>query len=58
MIFEEPPSRLDASQWREPDRIPGYQMVCERLLPAKARSGERYPIMLDPVADAEEMVAV
>jgi ribosomal protein S18 acetylase RimI-like enzyme len=57
MIFEEPP-RLDARQWREARRIPGYQMVCERLLPQKPRSGEPASIMLDPVADAEEMVAL
>jgi ribosomal protein S18 acetylase RimI-like enzyme len=58
MIFEEPPSRLDARQWRETRRIPGYQMVCERLLPEKPRIGEPASVMLDPLADAEEMVAL
>jgi predicted GNAT family acetyltransferase len=58
MIFEEPPSRLDARQWRKVRRIPGYQMVCERLLPQKARSDEPVSVMLDPVGDAEEMVAL
>lgn len=57
MIFEEPP-QLDPRQWRETNRIPGYQMVCERLLPQQARSGEPSSVMLDPVADAEEMVAL
>ena len=30
-LFEEPPP-LDARQWRETNRIPGYQMACERLV--------------------------
>jgi ribosomal protein S18 acetylase RimI-like enzyme len=57
MIFEEPP-RLDARQWRETKRIPGYQMICERLLPQKARSDEPASVMLDPLGDAAEMVAL
>jgi ribosomal protein S18 acetylase RimI-like enzyme len=57
MIFGEPP-RLDSRQWRETRRIPGYQMVCERLVSQKARSGEPPSVMLDPVAEAEEMVAL
>ena len=57
MIFEEPP-QLDPRQWREARRIPGYQMICERLSPRKAHSGPPASVMLDPVADAAEMVAL
>jgi ribosomal protein S18 acetylase RimI-like enzyme len=56
MIFEEPP-RLDARQWRETRRIPGFQMVCDQLLP-DARSSGPASVILDPVADAAEMVAL
>jgi ribosomal protein S18 acetylase RimI-like enzyme len=57
MIFEKPPL-LDPRQWLETRHIPGYQMVCERLLSQQARSGETASIMLDPFADADEMVAL
>jgi ribosomal protein S18 acetylase RimI-like enzyme len=56
-IFEEPP-KLDARQWREARRIPGFQMACERLTPAKPHNEERSSVILDPVADAAEMVAL
>ncbi len=57
-IFEEPPE-LDARDWRESQRIPtGFQMACERL-PSNGLSGDGpASVMLDPVADAEEMVAL
>jgi ribosomal protein S18 acetylase RimI-like enzyme len=55
-IFEEPPP-LDPRQWRETKRIPGFQMACERLSPETGRSGP-VSVMLDPVADADEMVAL
>ena len=57
MIFEEPP-QLDPRQWRETRRIPGFQMVCEQLLSQKARGRQPESVMLDPVADAAEMVAL
>jgi ribosomal protein S18 acetylase RimI-like enzyme len=53
-IFEEPPW-LDAREWRETERVPGLQMVCEQLTLEKARGGETASIMLDPVADAAAM---
>jgi ribosomal protein S18 acetylase RimI-like enzyme len=71
-IFEDPPP-LDARQWRETNRIPGYQMACERLLSpesashgtlpeqalvGKARGDAPPSVMLDPVADASAMVAL
>jgi predicted GNAT family acetyltransferase len=56
-IFEEPP-RLDARQWRETNRVPGLQMVCERHLPESARSGGPASVMLDPAGDAAEMIAL
>jgi predicted GNAT family acetyltransferase len=57
MIFEEPPP-LDSRQWRQTLYIPGYQMVCERLVSQKECSDEPASVMLDPIADAEEMVAL
>jgi ribosomal protein S18 acetylase RimI-like enzyme len=57
-LFEEPPP-LDPRQWRETSRIPGLQMACERLSPENGthRNGPA-SVMLDPVADAEEIVAL
>jgi predicted GNAT family acetyltransferase len=56
-IFEEPP-RLDALHWRESKRIPGFQMACERVTPARTHSDGPASVMLDPGADAAEMVAL
>ena len=58
-LFEEPPP-LDPRQWRETNRIPGLQMACERLasLESGTRANGPASVMLDPVADAEEMVAL
>jgi ribosomal protein S18 acetylase RimI-like enzyme len=56
-IFEEPP-RLDPQQWRETTRIPGFQMACDRLLSEAGRSNGPASVMLDPVADAEKIVAL
>jgi ribosomal protein S18 acetylase RimI-like enzyme len=61
-LFEEPPS-LDAQQWRETNRIPGYQMACERLLPPESAFPETHgngpaSVMLDPVTDAAAMMAL
>jgi ribosomal protein S18 acetylase RimI-like enzyme len=56
-IFEEPP-RLDPQQWHEITRIPGFQMACDRLLSEAGRSNGPASVMLDPVADAEKIVAL
>jgi ribosomal protein S18 acetylase RimI-like enzyme len=57
-LFEELPG-LDAGQWRETHRIPGLQMACERLSPENGTRGNGpASVMLDPVADAEEIVAL
>ena len=57
MIFEEPP-RLDAREWREARRIPGFQMLCRTLKPENRPYSGPASVMLDPVADAAEMVAL
>jgi predicted GNAT family acetyltransferase len=56
-LFEEPPA-LDAAKWREVRRIPGYQMLCERLAPERGREANVDSIMLDAKADAAEMVVL
>jgi ribosomal protein S18 acetylase RimI-like enzyme len=58
-LFEEPPP-LDPRQWRETNRILGLQMACERLVSPGGGTLANGPasVMLDPVADAEEMVAL
>ena len=57
MIFEEPP-KLDAREWRETLRIPGFQMLCETLKPENRPYSGPTSVMLDPVGDAAEMVAL
>lgn len=56
-LFEEPPA-LHAAEWREVRRIPGYQMLCERLIPERGQGMGVESVMLDPKADAAEMVAL
>ncbi|HEX6497255.1 MAG TPA: GNAT family N-acetyltransferase, partial [Acidobacteriaceae bacterium] len=56
-FFEEPP-RLAPEQWRETNRIPGLQMMCEALAPDARRGSGAKSVMLDPVADAAAMVAL
>jgi ribosomal protein S18 acetylase RimI-like enzyme len=55
-FFEEP--RLDPTEWRETKRIPGFQMVCDTLLPATRAYDGPASVMLDPVADAAAMNAL
>jgi ribosomal protein S18 acetylase RimI-like enzyme len=57
-LFEEPPP-LAARQWRETNRIPGYQMACERLSPENELPGNgQASVMLDPAIDAAAMMAL
>ena len=53
-FFEEPP-RLDPKQWRETNRIPGFQMMCDALAPDGRHGSGVQSVMLDPVADAAAM---
>ena len=56
-LFEEP-STLDARQWRVVRRIPGFQMACDAMLPASIATSAPKSVMLDPLADAAETIAV
>ncbi len=56
-LFEEPPA-LDAAAWCEVQRIPGYQMLSERITPESGEGTAIESVMLDPRADAAEMVAL
>ncbi|HEY2002970.1 MAG TPA: GNAT family N-acetyltransferase [Acidobacteriaceae bacterium] len=56
-LFEAPP-HLDPEQWRESRRIPGFQMLCETLKPENRSYSGPTSMMLDPVGDAAEMVAL
>lgn len=56
-LFEEPPA-LNTTEWREVRRIPGYQMVCERLAEACCPGAVADSVALDATKDAAEMVAL
>jgi ribosomal protein S18 acetylase RimI-like enzyme len=55
-FFEEP--CLDPERWRETNRIPGFQMVCDALAPETRPGDGPKSVMLDTVADAAEMNAL
>lgn len=55
-FFEEP--RLDPTEWRETKRIPGFQMVCDTLPPARRAYDGPASVMLDPATDAAAMNAL
>jgi ribosomal protein S18 acetylase RimI-like enzyme len=56
-FFEEPP-RLDPTEWRETERIPGFQMVSDALPRATHTDDGPLSVMLDTVADAAAMNAL
>jgi ribosomal protein S18 acetylase RimI-like enzyme len=56
-LFEEV-RELRTPHWRETRRIPGFQMVCDRLRQVNEPANGPRSVMLDPVADAAEMIAL
>lgn len=56
-LFEEPPA-LKTTEWREVRRIPGYQMICERLAAERGETSVVESVMLDAKTDADEMMVL